>query len=79
MAHLARPTTRIQKRPDLKVCEASPHARHYYVCLSSARSLTGTPSLVKEGEESFRGGNKEYISARSQDDWQYQAISIMVA
>lgn len=46
-----------------KVCEASPRARHYDVCLSPAFSLTGAARLVRTGEESFRGGNKEYISA----------------
>lgn len=50
MAYLAQP---ISKRPDLQMCEASPPARHYHVCLSTACALGGTPSLVKEGEESF--------------------------
>ena len=79
VAYLARPTSRIWKRPDLKVCEASPRARHYHVCLSTARALRGTPSLVKEAEESFKSGNKAYISVRSQDDVRCRAISIMVA
>lgn len=79
MAYLDQPTTRIQNLPDLKLCEASPCARHYHVCLSTACSLKGTPSLVKEGEESFKRGNKEYISVCSQDDAQYRVISILVA
>lgn len=44
------------------MCAASPHARHYHVCLSTARSLKGTRSLVKEGEESFKSENKAYFS-----------------
>ena len=32
------------------------------------------PSLVKEGEESFKSGNKAYISTSSQDDARCQTI-----
>lgn len=79
VAYLAQPKPSIWNRPDLKVCEGSPRARHYHVCLSTAHCLRGAPSLVKKGEESFKSGNKAYISVQSQDEARYQAISIMVA
>lgn len=47
VAYLAQITSKNWKGPNLKVCEASPRARHYDVCLSTAHSLRWTPALLR--------------------------------
>lgn len=66
LAYVVQPTTKIWEFQTSKH-QASPHARHYHVCLPTACALGGTQSLVRKEEESIKRGNKEYILVCSQD------------